>query len=153
MKRAVKTMVLSAAGLIGIASYEGYSDRAYIPVQGDVYTIGFGHTGAVSAGDVVTVPRALSMLHADIEGAQDAVKRNVLIELSQDEFDAYTSFVFNVGVGAFERSTLLKRLNNGDRAGACSELRRWVYAGGKRVQGLVNRREREYQQCMRGVND
>lgn len=150
MKRrlAVAGLSLSAVGLLTIAKWEGFSDLAYIPVPGDVPTIGFGSTEGVKMGDTITVPKAIERLHRDTEKAESAIVRCVKVPLSQGEFDAFTSFAFNVGAEAFCSSTLVKKLNSGDYAGACQELKRWVYVDGRRVQGLVNRREAEYRLCM-----
>lgn len=150
MKRrlAVAGLSLSAIGLLTIAKWEGFSDHAYIPVPGDVPTIGFGSTEGVKMGDTITVPKAIERLYRDTEKAESAIGRCVKVPLSQGEFDAFTSFAFNVGTEAFCSSTLVKKLNSGDYEGACQELKRWVYVDGRRVQGLVNRREAEYRLCM-----
>lgn len=145
---AVAALSLSAAGLVGIANWEGFSDKAYIPVAGDVPTIGFGSTEGVKLGDTITVPKALERLMRDVGVAESAIGKCVKVPLSQGEFDAFTSFAYNVGSEAFCSSTLVKKLNASDYAGACAELKRWVYVDGRRVQGLVNRREAEYRLCM-----
>nr|WP_303253700.1 lysozyme [uncultured Sutterella sp.] len=147
---AVGVLSLSATGLIGIASYEGFSEKAYIPIKGDVPTIGFGSTEGVKMGDAITVPQALDRLRRDITVAESAISRCVRVPLSQGELDAYTSLAFNIGTDAFCRSTLVVKLNGGDYAGACEEIKRWVYAGGRRVPGLVARREKEYAACVGG---
>lgn len=146
----IGALSLSAAGLIAIASYEGFSDQAYIPVEGDVPTIGFGSTEGVEMGDTITVPEALERLRRDVGDAESAIGRCVKVPLSQGEYDAFASLAFNIGSNAFCTSTLVKKLNAGDYDGACSEIRRWVYAGGQKLEGLVNRREAEYQMCMEG---
>lgn len=148
---AVGVLSFSATGLIGIASYEGFSEKAYIPIKGDVPTIGFGSTEGVKMGDAITVPQALDRLRRDITVAESAISRCVRVPLSQGELDAYTSLAFNVGTDAFCRSTLVVKLNGGDYAGACEEIKRWVYAGGRRVPGLVARREKEYATCVGDV--
>ena len=146
----IGALSMSAAGLIAIASYEGFSDQAYIPVEGDVPTIGFGSTEGVEMGDTITVPEALERLRRDVGDAESAIGRCVKVPLSQGEYDAFASLAFNIGSNAFCTSTLVKRLNAGDYDGACEEIRRWVYAGGQKLEGLVNRREAEYQMCMEG---
>lgn len=148
---AVGVLSLSATGLIGIASYEGFSEKAYIPIKGDVPTIGFGSTEGVKMGDAITVPQALDRLRRDITVVESAISRCVRVPLSQGELDAYTSLAFNIGTDAFCRSTLVVKLNGGDYAGACEEIKRWVYAGGRRVPGLVARREKEYATCVGDV--
>jgi len=75
------------------------------------------------------------------------------VPLNAHELAAYTSFVFNVGHGNFASSTLRRRLNEGDREGACEELKRWVYAKGQKLPGLVKRREAERQLCLAPVGD
>lgn len=145
---AVAGLSLSAVGLLTIAKWEGFSDKAYIPVPGDVPTLGFGSTEGVQMGDTITVPKALERLMRDVGVAESAIGRCVKVPLSQGEHNAFTAFAFNVGAEAFCSSTLVKKLNAGDYSGACAELKRWVYVDGRRVQGLVNRREAEYRLCM-----
>lgn len=145
---AVAALSLSAAGLVSIVGFEGFSEKAYVPVAGDVPTIGFGSTEGVKMGDTITVPKALERLMRDVGVAESAIGRCVKVPLSQGEYNAFTAFAFNVGAEAFCSSTLVKKLNAGDYSGACAELKRWVYVDGRRVQGLVNRREAEYRLCM-----
>ena len=144
----VGVLSLTAAGLVSLANLEGFSGEAYIPVPGDVPTIGFGSTVGVELGDTISVPAALGRLMRDVGDAESAIGRCVKVPLSQGEYDAYTSFAFNVGGTAFCASTLVKKLNSRDYQGACAELKRWVYVDGRVVQGLVNRREAEYQRCI-----
>lgn len=139
---------LTAAGLISIATWEGFKDEAYIPVPGDVPTIGFGSTEGVKLGDTISVPDALNRLEADVRVAEDAVRSCVTVPLMPYEFDAYVSLAYNIGKTNFCGSTLVKKLNAGDYQGACAELKRWVYVDGRVVQGLVNRREAEYRRCI-----
>lgn len=150
MKRrlAVAALSLSAAGLVSISNLEGFSEKAYIPIPGDVPTIGFGSTDGVRMEDTITPQKALERLMRDVGVAESAIGRCVKVPLSQSEYDAFTSFAFNVGTEAFCSSTLVKKLNSGDYEGACQELKRWVYVDGRRVQGLVNRREAECRLCM-----
>lgn len=150
MKRriAVAALSLSAAGLVSIANLEGFSEKAYIPIPGDVPTIGFGSTEGVRMGDTITVPKALERLMRDVGVAESAIGRCVKVPLYQHEYDAFASFAYNIGSEAFCSSTLVKKLNSGDYEGACQELKRWVYVDGRRVQGLVNRREAEFRLCM-----
>lgn len=144
----VAALSLSAAALVGIALHEGYRGEAYIPVPGDVPTIGFGTTGDVQMGDRITPERALQRALTDIQRFEGALKECVKVPLHQHEYDAYISFSYNVGSTAFCRSTLVKKLNAGDYSGACAELLRWTKAGGRELPGLVKRRQAEYRQCM-----
>ena len=139
---------LSAAGFVGIAQREGYTDKAVIPVPGDVPTIGFGSTEGVKMGDTTTPPAALARTLREVGKYEGAVKGCVKVPLTQGEYDAYVSLAYNIGTGAFCGSTLVKKLNAGDYAGACEEILRWVKQGGRVLQGLVNRRQEERRQCL-----
>lgn len=144
----IAALALSAAGLVGIVMNEGYTDNAVIPIPGDVPTIGFGTTEGVHIGDSITPPRALVRSLQDISKFEGALKRCVTVPLHQYELDAYVSLAYNIGAGAFCGSTLVKKLNSGDYAGACAEISRWVRSGKvERVPGLVNRRARERALC------
>lgn len=145
---AVAGLSLTAAGLVSLANFEGFSGEAYIPVPGDVPTIGFGSTSGVEMGDKISVPDALGRLMRDVGNAESAIGRCVKVPLSQGEFDAFASFAFNVGGNAFCSSTLVKKLNAGDYSGACAELKRWIYVDGRKIEGLVKRRESEYRKCI-----
>lgn len=146
---AIGALSLSAVGLLAICGYEGFSETVYIPVRGDAPTAGFGHKDSrLTVGERVTSAQALAWLGEDVHQAESAVRRCVSVPLYQHEFDAYVSFAYNVGTKAFCTSTLVRKLNSGDYEGACSELKRWVYAGGRKVEGLVKRREKEYAMCV-----
>lgn len=148
VRTAVAALSLSAAGLVGLVMHEGYSDKAYIPVKGDVPTIGFGTTGGVKMGDKITPHQALARALSDVNKFEGALKECVHVPLHQHEYDVYVSFSYNVGSKAFCNSTLVKKLNAQDYEGACAQLLRWTKVGGKEIQGLVNRRKQDYQQCM-----
>lgn len=139
---------LTAAGLISIATWEGFKGEAYIPVPGDVPTIGFGSTEGVRLGDTISVPAALNRLEKDVRVAEDAVRSCVTVPLLPHEFDAYVSLAYNIGKASFCGSTLVKKLNAGNYRGACEEIKRWHFAGGKRLKGLVDRRASEYKRCI-----
>ncbi len=147
---AIGACALSATGLIGILGYEGYSSEAYIPVPGDKVTIGFGTTEGVKIGDTITPEKAIERAYRDIMDTETAIHKCVDVPLSQGEYDAYTSLAYNIGTSAFCNSTLVKKLNARDYEGACAELKRWIYVKGKKSQGLVNRREKEYRMCIGG---
>jgi lysozyme len=143
-------MRLSRAGAELIARFEGFVARPYNDAAGHA-TIGFGHLihhGAATAADrarwgTITRDRGLALLSRDARDAARAVERCVTVPLSQEQFDALVSFVFNVGVGSFASSTLLRKLNAGDRHGAGDELLRWSRAGGRVLEGLLSRRRAE----------
>lgn len=147
-------LALSSAGLLALAGFEGFSEKAYIPVEGDVPTIGYGHTdptGRLQVGDLITKDEALLLLQEDVREAEAAVQKCVKVPLYPREFDSYVSLSYNIGERAFCNSTLVRRLNSGDYYGACSELKRWVYSGGKKYRGLEIRRKAEELICKEGV--
>lgn len=147
MRKALVTLALSALGLVGIAAHEGYSDKAYQDVVG-IWTIGFGTTKDVKPADKIDPVKALQRKAEDIVKFEGALKQCVTVPLHQHEYDAYVSLAYNIGPGAFCNSTLVKRLNQQDYAGACNEILRWNRAGGRVVKGLAVRREAEYRQCI-----
>ena len=153
-------LTLSASALVGIALHEGYRDTAYIPVPGDVPTIGFGTTEGVKMGDRITPPKALARALTDVQKFEGALKQCVTVPLHQHEYDAFVGFSYNVGSAAFCRSGIVKKLNAGDYKGACGEILRWTYFQGKNCAapenarlcgGLAKRRHEEYRQCMGDV--
>lgn len=118
---------------------------AYLDLKGGVWTIGWGHTGGVKKGDRITSEKADELLAKDVAVAEKAVNA-LSLDLSQNQFDALTDFVYNAGEGALKKSTLLKRIREGaDTLVIQSEFRRWVYAAGKKRQSLIDRREWEAQ--------
>lgn len=156
-RTAAATLTLSAAALVALVMQEGYSDRAIIPVPGDVPTIGFGTTGGVKIGDTITPPKALARALTDVQKFEGALKQCVAVPLHQHEYDAFVGFSYNVGSAAFCRSGIVRKLNAGDYPGACREILRWTYFQGKNCAspenahicgGLAKRRQEEYRKCM-----
>lgn len=150
MKRThIAALSLSASALIGIAVHEGYRDTAYIPVKGDVPTIGFGDTHGVRPGDKTDPVRALIRLGQHTENFQRELRACVGdAPMHQHEWDAIVSWAYNVGTGAACKSTLVRKLQAGDYAGACRELLRWDKFKGQALPGLTKRRQDEYRQCI-----
>lgn len=146
----IGALALSASALVGIAQWEDYRGEAYTPVKGDVPTIGFGTTTGVKPGDRITPPRALVRLLQDANEYEKAVKRCAPVPMYQHEYDSTVSFVYNVGPTAFCNSTMAKKFRSGDYTGACNELPKWVYFKGRKLSGLVKRRQAEYRLCMGG---
>lgn len=144
----IASLALSAAALVGIALHEGYSDRAIVPVPGDVPTLGFGTTEGVKLGDSITPPQALARALQDVQRYEGAIKQCVKVPLHQHEYDAFVSLAYNIGPGAFCSSTLVRKLNALDYAGACREVLRWDKFKGQPLRGLTIRREKEYRQCI-----
>lgn len=143
------SLSLSAAALVGIAVHEGYREQAYIPVKGDVPTIGFGDTHGVKMGDKTDPIRALIRLSEHTESFQKDLKRCIGdVPMYQYEWDAIVSWSYNVGTGAACKSTLVKKLKLRDYSGACKELLRWNKFNGKELKGLTIRRQQEYQLCI-----
>jgi len=134
---------ISQTGLELIKSFESLCLMAYMPTPDDVPTIGYGSTRGVTMGDTCTESEALQMLKEDCSEAEGCVSMAVDVELSQNQFDALVSLVFNIGCGAFRGSTLLKLLNAGDYAAAQQQFGRWNKQAGKVLNGLTRRREAE----------
>ena len=164
---------MSENGLNLLKQWEGAvkSDGLHVPYDdatgmrvryGEGYkgylTIGYGHlltkdeltSELVEIGNVnveywqgLTEEQAIELFDQDLDWAESAVNRNVNVELNQNQFEALVSFVFNVGSGAFRKSTLLRKLNVGEYDEVPNQLRRWTRSGGRVMQGLINRREHE----------
>lgn len=133
----------SQNGLSFIEQHEGKRLAAYRD-GGQVLTIGVGHTGPdVYPGMTITHLEAMQLLAKDVVHAEQGVNSAVKVPLTQNQFDALVSLTFNIGVTAFTSSTLLKKLNRGDYAGASAQFERWCRDNGRMVQGLLNRRRNE----------
>jgi lysozyme len=147
MRVKVAALSASAVALVALVAHEGYKGEAYIPIPGDVPTIGFGTTQGVKMGDKIDPVKALERALADMQKFEGAIKECVKVPLKQNEYEAYLSLSYNIGSRAFCGSTLVKKLNQFDYAGACQEILRWDKAGGKVIRGLTIRRQKEYEQC------
>ena len=130
-----------------IAGYEGKSNKAYLDLV-QVPTICYGSTRNVRLGDVKSDNECTLLLRQEVDRIDMLVTTRVHVELQPHERAAIISLVYNIGDGNFIKSTLLKKLNQGDIKGACNQFPRWVYAKGKRIQGLVNRRADERLICL-----
>lgn len=140
-------MKTSDAGRAFITRWEGCRLTAYL-CPANVWTIGVGHTAAMGdpkpvSGMRITEDEADAILRRDLKAIERDVTASLRVVVNQKQFDTLVSFVFNVGIGAFRKSTLLKKLNAGDYTAVPDELMKWTRAGGKVVQGLVNRRKAE----------
>jgi len=135
-------MKISQKGIELLKQLEGVRLVAYLDVAG-IPTIGYGHTKNVEMDDVITLERAEALLREDLNEAELCVERQVYFGLAPHQFDALVSLVFNIGVNAFRRSTLLKKLDKMDILGAADEFLRWNKAGGKVSKGLTKRRKIE----------
>lgn len=149
------TRQISPHGLEKLKQWEGLKTKAYKD-SGGVWTIGYGHTATAGepkprAGMVITAVEAESILLKDLAQYEAAIENNVNVKLNDNQFAALVSFAFNVGIHAFKNSTLLKKLNQGNFDAVPTELMKWTKAGGKKIQGLVNRRRAEGYLWMEGA--
>ena len=142
-----ESMSVSNKGVDLICEFEGKRLAAYDDGVG-VWTIGFGtikypNGVRVKKGDTCTLEQAKEYMRHDLIEFEHTVNRSVKVQLNQNQFDALVSLAYNIGSNAFKSSTLVKKLNAGDYQGAADQFNAWVNAGGKRMQGLVSRRDRE----------
>jgi len=136
-------LTYSQQGLSLTEQFEGLRLAAYQDQVG-VWTIGYGHTGPDVTPDLtITRDQAQSLLEQDVSKAVACVNNAVTVKLAQGQFDALVDFVFNLGAGAFEGSTLLRDLNAGNFNAAAAQFKLWDHAGGVVAAGLLRRREAE----------
>lgn len=132
-----------------IKKYEGLELDAYLCPAG-VWTIGYGHTGDVKPSQTCSKEEAIGWLKEDVKWAERAVQELSEVFLTQSQFDALVSLVFNIGRGNFASSTLLRKLNAEDYEGAADEFPKWRKAGGKVLRGLELRRAEEREMFLCG---
>lgn len=139
-------MQVSERGVDLIKQFEGFRDKAYQDIIG-VWTIGYGTTRVDDEGVkphmVCTQEQACYWLEDEANEYLDKVEHAIAVELNQNQVDAIASFMYNVGIGNFLKSTLLKKINKMDWDGAAAEFPKWDMAGGKHVGGLKRRRLQE----------
>ena len=135
-------MKTSNNGIDLIKHFEGCETEAYLCPAG-VWTIGYGHIKGVQEGDVITEQQAHDMLVEELEEYEGYIKDFVEVPLSQNQFDALVSWVYNLGSGNLKSSTLLKVLNSRDYDGVPEQILRWNKANGQVIEGLARRRESE----------
>jgi len=129
------------AGLTIIKASEGLRLEAYN--AGGQWLIGYGHSRTATAGMTITESEAEKLLREDVRASEDVVKKIVLVPLNENQFSALVSFAYNLGAGAFSRSTVLDALNAGDYTQAADNFRNHNKGGGEVIQHLVERREKE----------
>lgn len=146
-------LTLSASGLIFLASQESYSPVPYKDSKG-VITNGFGNA-SITPNQKVTVEKALSDLQQNTSLTGKAVSSCIKSPITQNQYDAFVSFAYNVGINAFCKSTMVKKANAGDLTGACMEFDRWTFVNGKDCKiksnncyGIYKRREAEKKLCL-----
>ena len=140
--------VLAAAigGGYLVAPSEGLVNTPYLDPVG-IQTVCYGHTGRDIENRPYSNDECLSMLAEDLDAHNRQMLGYIRAPITIQQNAAFLSFCFNVGVSKCSRSTAFKKLNAMDYSGACAELKRWVYAGGRRLPGLVTRRANEYAMC------
>ena len=144
---ATDEMHVSPSGVDLICNFEGLRLKAYDDGVG-VWTIGYGTTKypngiRVKKGDTCTLEQAKAYMQNDLKSFEQTVNNTVKVPLNQNQFDALVSLAYNIGSTAFKNSTLVRQLNEGNYKAAANQFDVWVNAGGKRMQGLVNRRAAE----------
>lgn len=146
----IASLMLSALVMIGIANHERFVGHTYKDAVG-VNTIGYGTTAGVKPGQTITPERALVRLGQDVGSFEKDMKACLPADLPlhQYEWDAYVSLAYNIGSGAFCRSSIVRKLKQAppDYAGACESILLFNKAGGKVLKGLVVRRQTEYKLC------
>jgi lysozyme len=137
-------MRINDKGKALIKSFEGLRLDAYRDAVG-ILTVGYGSTGPhVKSGMTITPGEAERLLDSDLARFETGVTAMLTgVPTTEDEFSAMVSLAFNVGLGKFATSTLLKRHKAGNKTGAANAFLSWVYAGGKKLNGLMRRREAE----------
>ena len=135
-------MQTSESGKALIRQHEGLLLAAYQDIGG-VWTIGYGHTLGVRAGQVINGEEAESMLEQDLVAVDKCLSNSIRVSVTQNQWDALADFVFNLGCHAFVGSTLLKLLNDGNYEAASAEFPKWDHDNGKVVEGLLERRIEE----------
>lgn len=137
-------MHISESGLNIIKKFEGFSATAYLCPAG-YWTIGYGHLlkNKIKNDLELTEKQAELILFDDVADAEKAVLRYIDIQLAQGQFDALVSFTFNLGAGALQRSTLRRKVNAKEHSDVPFQLSRWVWAGGRKLPGLIRRRRAE----------
>lgn len=143
--------LLSTAGVNHIKKKEGVRYAAYPDpaTGGKPWTICWGHTDNVYPGMTANREQCEAWLRYDLLKSEKVVKATVKVPLTQTEYDAYTSFVFNAGASNWKRSTMLRLLNQRQYRAACNQFPHWVYANKKVMNGLVTRRYEEQASCLK----
>ena len=142
------TAAVALSGGYLIAPNEGKVNATYIDPVG-IATSCYGHTGPeVKLGQKFTDEQCLDQLAKDLSAHDKQMMNLVRVPLTDYQHAAFLSFTYNVGVGNFKSSTMLRKLNSKDYEGACEELSKWVYAKKQKLNGLVTRRQQEKAVCM-----
>ena len=141
-------MKTSTKGIDLLKRYEGFSSKPYL-CPANVWTIGYGSTRLADGKAVtkdtpkITYDEGTKLLEITLEQFERAVDAAVHVAVNQNQYDAMVSLCYNIGVGNFSKSTLIKLLNNGNSIAAAQEFLRWNKVKGKPITGLTKRREEE----------
>jgi lysozyme len=169
-RKSIAALTITAALLLGVSQHEGFREAAYIPIKGDVPTIGFGSTvhpngTPVKIGDVISRKTAESYLKGDLDKFKTGLMKCVKVPLYENEFNAYMKLTYNIGASAFCNSSIPHKLNTGQYEEACKTILQFnkmrdtskpmvrntqgkmVYQL-KVIKGLDNRRKSEYKECI-----
>lgn len=138
----MNTLKANTAALNLLRAHEGLRLQSYV-CAGGVLTIGYGHTEGVRAGMRITKKQAEELLRHDVAQYEKALNRLVRVKLNENQFGALLCFIYNIGIHAFSRSTLLSLLNRGWYEQVPAQLLRWSRAGGQEREGLIRRRRDE----------
>jgi lysozyme len=140
-----------ATGLV--VAYEGMENKPYKDIVG-VNTVCYGYTTTVDMGRIYSNEECKHLLNKELLRFHDGVSKVIHHPIPDTSKAAFISLAYNVGLGNIQRSTLAKKANRGDVKGACEEIKRWVYVGGKdcrkkenKCSGIVRRRDAEYKLC------
>ena len=153
VKKKIAAFLIGAGLLTGVANHEGFRDKAYRPIPTDVLTLGHGYTlredgTPIQKGDTITLEQSKARLSKELQAYRARISECIKVPVTENQADAFTSLAFNIGTGAFCKSTLVRKLNLYDYEGACQEILRWDKFGGKPLKGLTNRRKDEYKLCL-----
>ncbi|MBJ9275290.1 lysozyme [Citrobacter amalonaticus] len=146
-------IAISSALITGPTGNDGLEGVRYQPYRDvvDKWTVCWGHTGKdIILDKTYTKAECQALLDKDLNIVARQINPYIKVPIPETTRGALYSFVYNVGAGNFKTSTLLYKINQGDIKGACEQLRRWTYAGGKQWKGLITRREIEREVCLWG---
>lgn len=152
MKANGRVIQVSAATVLAAAAtyasvWEGKENKPYLDTTGTP-TVCYGYTTNVNPHKIYTDDECYHLLDKETRIAAEAVDRLVKVPMTPERKVAMIDFVYNAGQGNFAKSTMLRKLNAGDTVGACNELPKWVYSKGRKLGGLVKRRESEREWCL-----
>ncbi|KQO78107.1 lysozyme [Methylobacterium sp. Leaf90] len=151
MSRLKKGGAIAALCVALVGGFEGLRLKSYIPIPGDVPTVCYGETRGIRMGMTFTKPQCDAMLLKGLDDFANGVERCAKQPMGDDQYAAHLSLAYNIGLGAYCKSTVVRRWNEGDRRGSCNAFLMWDKAGGRTVAGLVRRRQAERTLCLKGV--